>query len=341
MADTNNSSLWSSGQSSGGGLSPGSVPAPPPEVKVRTFKSDVESMMQSGGGAPQYQNVRGPTAAVSGSRTEPEEREKSQTGTIIAIVIGILLLGGIAYFAYRILSDNNAPQNPPSQVPSGNYGAQAPPVTNPLGTITPPLPSAGAVFVHHSFFKKPADRLLELAVPAPTTANTYDLATFSQRVRDLVGAPSAASSFFEIVPKDGQGNDLLLPQILKATDLGILDEGFVSKHFLPDATFFVWQYATGTWPGIVIGLKSTENWLFIQNDVAKLESSPKLVNLFVADPGAPSPGGFKDVTEAGQHARILTYSAPRAVVVYGLFHSYLVLSTSEDGLKQAITRLVE
>jgi len=33
------------------------APPPPSEVKVRTMRSDIESMMKSGGGAPSYQNV--------------------------------------------------------------------------------------------------------------------------------------------------------------------------------------------------------------------------------------------------------------------------------------------
>jgi hypothetical protein len=32
-------------------------PPPPSEVKIRTMRSDIESMMQSGGGAPSYQAV--------------------------------------------------------------------------------------------------------------------------------------------------------------------------------------------------------------------------------------------------------------------------------------------
>jgi hypothetical protein len=33
------------------------APPPPSEVKVRTMRSDIDSMMKSGGGAPSYQNV--------------------------------------------------------------------------------------------------------------------------------------------------------------------------------------------------------------------------------------------------------------------------------------------
>jgi hypothetical protein len=45
-----------------------SAPPPPPaEVKIRTMRSDIESMMRSGGGAPSFQNV-----AVSGLTLERE-----------------------------------------------------------------------------------------------------------------------------------------------------------------------------------------------------------------------------------------------------------------------------
>ena len=42
-------------------------PPPPSEVKIRTMRSDIESMMQSGGGAPSYRNV-----SVSGLSLDKE-----------------------------------------------------------------------------------------------------------------------------------------------------------------------------------------------------------------------------------------------------------------------------
>jgi hypothetical protein len=33
------------------------APPPPSEVKIRTMRSDIDSMMKSGGGAPSYRNV--------------------------------------------------------------------------------------------------------------------------------------------------------------------------------------------------------------------------------------------------------------------------------------------
>ncbi|HUC31310.1 MAG TPA: hypothetical protein VMR99_01315 [Candidatus Paceibacterota bacterium] len=42
-------------------------PPPPSEIKIRTMRSDIDSMMKSGGGAPSFQNV-----AVSGLSLERE-----------------------------------------------------------------------------------------------------------------------------------------------------------------------------------------------------------------------------------------------------------------------------
>jgi hypothetical protein len=50
-----------------------SAPPPPPaEVKIRTMRSDIESMMRSGGGAPSFQNV-----AVSGLSLERDGHQAS------------------------------------------------------------------------------------------------------------------------------------------------------------------------------------------------------------------------------------------------------------------------
>ena len=51
-------------------------PPPPLEVKIRTMRSDIESMMKSGGGAPAFQNV-----AVSGLSMEKEYKAQTPVRT--------------------------------------------------------------------------------------------------------------------------------------------------------------------------------------------------------------------------------------------------------------------
>jgi hypothetical protein len=51
-------------------------PPPPLEVKIRTMRSDIESMMKSGGGAPSFQNV-----AVLGLSMEKEYKAQTPVRT--------------------------------------------------------------------------------------------------------------------------------------------------------------------------------------------------------------------------------------------------------------------
>ena len=45
-------------------------PPPPPEVKIRTMRSDIESMMESGGGAPAFRDVAVSGLSMEGYKTQ-------------------------------------------------------------------------------------------------------------------------------------------------------------------------------------------------------------------------------------------------------------------------------
>ena len=74
-----------------------SAPPPPPEVKVRTMRSDLASMAQSGGGLPKFQSVKveGAAGAAGGSG-------KNIAIITLTVIAALALLGLIGYFAYRI-----------------------------------------------------------------------------------------------------------------------------------------------------------------------------------------------------------------------------------------------
>ena len=82
-----------------------SAPPPPPEVKVRTMRSDLESMAASGGGLPRFENV--PVsglslekATVGGKRDESSA--KSHLATYMVIIAALAIVIGGIYIAYRI-----------------------------------------------------------------------------------------------------------------------------------------------------------------------------------------------------------------------------------------------
>ena len=74
------------------------APPPPQEVKVRTLKSDLASIAQSGGGLPKYQNVK--IAAAS------EKKPHAAAGLMmtIAIIVLVLIILAIAlYFVNQLV----------------------------------------------------------------------------------------------------------------------------------------------------------------------------------------------------------------------------------------------
>jgi hypothetical protein len=110
------------------------VPPPPAEVKVRTMKSDLESMAKSGGGLPQFQNVlvaglqiereapgavaapevaeqmaraaapMVPSPATAPVGTEIEEDSDGGSGhnlfgIILVLVVAIIAIAAVVYFA--------------------------------------------------------------------------------------------------------------------------------------------------------------------------------------------------------------------------------------------------
>ena len=110
------------------------VPPPPAEVKVRTMKSDITSMQQSGGGLPQFQTVtvaglaiqreaptmvpasadRTPVAAGAPSaapRTAPTHDPKALSGAsphnalgiTLVIIVALVAIAVVWYVAYLYL----------------------------------------------------------------------------------------------------------------------------------------------------------------------------------------------------------------------------------------------
>lgn len=342
--DADQDNFWKSTESSPNleEIAP-SVSPPPPEVKVRTLRTDLESMAKGGGALPQFEAVRAPNLpyAAKGVAGRVEEK-KSNIGTIVVALIALALLGAIVYLGYQLFSKQV--QTGTNAVPSPQASPLAAPVlAPPPPPATPPLAEQG--FIHHSLFSKPTDQLLTLTMRS-NVASASDLQTFNQKLINLLAGAKPTANLFEINVKDAEGKDLDLNEIFSAADAGVLNPQFISAHFNTDATFFVYKDKSGStaltaggfWPGYIVLLKPAENWLFLKDGVSQLEKSPKINNFFLASPGG-KPGSFKDDAVSGQPVRTLAFTTPDATFVYGWFRGNLILSTSVDGLKEALARL--
>jgi hypothetical protein len=335
-----------------------SAPPPPSEVKVRTMKSDMASMAKSGGGLPRFENVKvtglstqrkgiqGIGIPVTDQNAPPK---KSRNGALIAFAViaalaGLGVFGYIGYQTFFAGKGGNTRVVPPVNtpiVPSGNAGAVGVTPSSTAGGAGTPV--ATTTFTHISLFKKPVDQTIALAFSSVGSAtSSASLQSFSQKFAAALGpAPKTLPALIEVNVKDANGNGVSIEDILSAASQAVLDKAFLEANFNPDATTFVYRDKYGSWPGYVIALQPGKNWLFLQSDVAKLESSPETENFFLIDPGKPSADGFTDSLIASGAVRVLPFldaSVP-TYFVYGWSNGNLILSASQGGYAAAVAHL--
>ncbi len=305
------------------------VPPPPNEISIRTLDSDVKSMALSGGNFTQSQRVVLPT---TNSATAFNRKLPSSGGFLkMALWVGLafLVLSAFVYFLYPLFS---------SPYRGGGLGG----ATSTTSTTTPELPSVPPSitipnFEHESFFRRRADKVLEMKFNYPATS-VSDLETYTQKVFDLLQGDKSTSSLFEVEVKNGGGRWLALSQFFKVIGANFLPEDFWAENFEPDFTLFVFKNKDGFWPGVVAQLGEGKSWLILKSQITQLERSSDFEKFFVTTPGSRF-GNFEDKLISGQPARSLKYSKSSAEFIYGWFHNYMVISTSLDGLKEAIGRL--
>ena len=75
------------------------APPPPMEVKVRTMRSDLESMAKSGGGLPNFQNVKVEAGIVSAPSGDAKRTNPLEIAAIV--LLSLFIFAAIGYFVYR------------------------------------------------------------------------------------------------------------------------------------------------------------------------------------------------------------------------------------------------
>lgn len=299
-----------------------SVPPPPSEVGVRTMVSDIASVAQSGGSYPKPYPIR--VASRSEQERETSVPAASRPGSsplyfllkpaFLFPALGIVLAGVFlaAYlFVYPLLNPKPAT----------------------VATSTAPTVTQQQTFEHKSVFSQPADGTFILDIASPVSG----LKAEGVQVGSFVN--SVSGSFFEITPRNGAGQPLSAGDFFSSIDADVLGTDFLAANFENDFTFFLYKDQGGLWPGYILQLKTGESPILLQNTVLKKmeDSGRERVNLFLASPGLPASTQFQSGLSSGQPIWFFNYSNASSAIAYGwFFNKYLTISTSLEGLKQAI-----
>jgi len=167
-----------------------------------------------------------------------------------------------------------------------------------------------------------------------TLTPDLSLANYAQKVKDLMASASPVSlAEIEVLM---EGRPSKWNDFLKILELTIFNDSFWKENFEENFTVFAYKDSFGVWPGYIVKLRPGRPPLLFQNQlIAALENSPTtpLKNFFLDNPGLRS--AFKDGQIFEEPVRIAEFE--QANFVYGwFFNQYLIISTSLEGLDQAI-----
>ncbi|TSC95697.1 MAG: hypothetical protein Athens071426_86 [Parcubacteria group bacterium Athens0714_26] len=368
MDENLNKQSWSnpnSNQNSNNEFKSMPPPPPPPEITLRTMKSDIDSMKQSGGQGPTPQSFIPPEikkvenpAPISSQSSQAQPKvelenlskndgmpnmieeesseipKKSGKKAILSIVV-LVIVAGIGAAVYFIIIPKFFPAGNLWGVvtPAGSSSANIPAEQPSNNEVVPQTESsAAAVSTSQSLFKNPADLRAEVKLSAFTRDALKQVLSV-----EAANKPSVANAIKEIIPSV-TGNpisfsdtiSLFIPELTSVELKAFFDDNF---------TTFLYYDNNGVWPGFVAKLKTGADAAKAKDYVIRLENSDKLANLYLVSPGTPNVSGFKIGSASGQSTSYLAFSVTGASLNYGWAGDYLIISTSYGGYKSALQKL--
>ena len=295
-----------------------------PRVKVRTYRSDIASIRESGGGLPQFQTIKAPQISEGQHVARAVPLLTSKRTLLISIsVLFLIVLALAGYFAYTAFFKNTSEsQGIPSAVNSASSSSEE----------NSPVPQQ---LVHVSAFRKPVDQKLTLVLSGVAT-NASGLQTYSQKLQSVLSTSDLTAKFVEVEARGDNAKSLSLNDVFTAAGTFVIDRDFLAQHFNPDLTIFAYREGGEFWPGYILTLNPDEIRFSLQSEVAKLEASPNVPNFFLNPPDGQ--GEFYDGKIGNQEVRMADF-ATGTRFVYGWIDGKLIFSTSYVGFSEAIARL--
>jgi len=301
-------------------------PPPPKQVDIRTMASDQSSFRTSGGTGvtPQAMKSMGKAPKKVDSAGRPVGGDKKKALLIgLGVVVFLAAAAAVANFFVLPIFLPDVELNEP---PAGATEEIVEP------EITPTIP----IFTHVSYFTEPVDVSAEVNVNTlsleslnaaldQTAVNKADgetgVVTEFQVTQGLTGSPVTTDEFLAT----------LLPDVQFTTSM---EEDF---------TGFMYDTGTEVRAGYIFALDAETADLEAAKTLFEdtFEASTSLENLFLNDPGTPAVAFKEGAAVTGIETRWLSYSNPGTSIDYGWKGPFVVISTSFDGFKKVLPKIME
>ena len=342
------------------------------DITIRTMESDQKSITQEGGGEPkpytppmgmdQFPKVPSmdpstvppipkPEPSRDSWQTTPQTpsaplpvtpprdmmagmgREKPPKKSMFPIVLAALAVIGVGVALYLLAPSLFTKKQAEPALEEPEIGEELP-LVEPEEEIIPPIeeeevtPSGVPASSHLSLFATPPDSTEE-AVFSGMTLGDFRAA--------LALSPTEVPLFREVVFTDQNQNlvsfdeviSVLAPDTFAATD--------IREAFQPDATYYTYTNAQGTWFGFAAKLKTGANREAVQTAVKGFETTGDVPNFFLS--GVTGSPAWKGGVAGDVTSRYATFAETGAAFNYGWSGDVLLVGTSYQGFSSAETRL--
>ena len=339
-------------------------PPPPPEITLRTMRSDLESLKETGGSAPTpkpftpqefKQEMPRPTAPpppppkitpsdFGAPRMETQKEMKPSSSTVIEEGAPKISQGGLKkiliwalaaavaigiglisyYYLYPLLFPSSEAPAPMISAPAVTEPEQVPDTNVEVPQAAIPAP------IQHQSLLKSSDAEVSAQL------ESIDATSIAAALQKEAANQLTAGSLTEITLNDANG---LIPssKILSAL-LPDMPES-IKNLFEDDFTAALYYDANGVWPAYISKLKLEANIIEAQTVTKNLEISSGLANLFLSDPGIQNSAGFKDGKVNDLSSRYLTFSKKGAAINLVWINDKFIISASYNGLKKILNNL--
>jgi hypothetical protein len=266
-----------------------------------------------------------------------ETPQKQALPWIVIVAVTLLVLGVSGYLGYNyFFSEKSIENTEPSTGRANTQQSGSQRQTKGSPVVARPIPQGA--FAHISAFRAPAEQVIPFVISGDVTS-AADLQTYTQKISSSLSTIKQNASFLEVLATKSDGSGASFGEFMYSIQTNLLDQGVFAENFDPDFTFFIYRDSNGYWPGFILKLKPTKNWLYIKDEIARIENATARDAIFLTVPGAPSADGFKDDAVGDVSVRNLNYSNPSASFMYAWIRDRLFISTSRAGFQEALSKL--
>ncbi len=271
--------------------------------------------------------IQGKASPVSGTQTitAPSvdaliaaQHGRKKTGMLVGGLVGLVVLAGIGYFVYPMLTKTQEPAQQPTQ----------PVIPIPV-TTAPAEPIVPAQLAFPSLFKNEPVKRTTLVAPEPLTVAALN---------ETLAPAAAPAGSAEALYTDASSTPLSFVKLIGVLAPSLKDQTAII--FNGQVSVYVYTDETGHWPGYVAKINPSSTPQQIKDWFTALENTSAKKNFFIGNPGTL--GAFKNGTVNNTYPdRYSTGTTKGASFGYLILpeEGIILISTSYAGMRDGLRLL--